>query len=429
MLSNDSHSSRFAGVFAGAVIFSIAACVDLTKPPELREIGRTGGAGGGQGGGTSTSTDPVGTGGVADAAAGGAGGVLADAAPDSPPRGTGGAVGAEPGPDGPRPVDVGAGGGAEGGAGGAGGGRDAAPDLPRAGGAGGHTGGTGGVDAPLGGTDGRVADVPPEALRDLGADRGPDSGPDTRPDLAVDTVDAIPLPPGLVAYYPCESATAGVLPDRSGNGNDATLKIGVPADGGPSPTGAGYRFEPGRIGNALTLLRAGFGYASMPPSIFNGATAITFVAWVKVNTAQNWQRVLDVGINAHADSNSSSGTKYFNLVPQNDSSQLELAITTNGYGNQETLRGSPINVASGWKHLAVSFDGSQGALYVDGQRVAITSNMSLSPADLGVIDYAYLGLSQFAVDPHFDGQLDEVRIYRRILTAAEVQTLAQLTEP
>jgi hypothetical protein len=43
--------------------------------------------------------------------------------------------------------------------------------------------------------------------------------------------------------------------------------------------------------------------------------------------------------------------------------------------------------------------------------------------------YAYLGKSQFTVDPYFDGQLDEVRVYRRALSAAEVQTLAQFTGP
>jgi len=40
-----------------------------------------------------------------------------------------------------------------------------------------------------------------------------------------------------------------------------------------------------------------------------------------------------------------------------------------------------------------------------------------------------LGRSQWGLDPYFDGQLDEVRIYRRALTAVEVQTLWQLTAP
>jgi hypothetical protein len=53
----------------------------------------------------------------------------------------------------------------------------------------------------------------------------------------------------------------------------------------------------------------------------------------------------------------------------------------------------------------------------------------LKPADLGSMDYAFLGKSLWSVDPHFDGQLDEVRVYRRALSAAEVQTLAQFSGP
>jgi len=287
----------------------------------------------------------------------------------------------------------------------------------------------GSTDTPLGGIDGTLLDAETDLRRDL----GPDSAPDAPPDLAVDSVDAIPLPTGLVAYYPCESANGVVLPDQSGNGNDATLSIGLPANGGPAPSGAGYRFEAGKVGNALTLLKAGYGYVSMPPSIFNGAAAVTVAFWIKVNTEQNWQRAFDVGINAHLDSAPYTGGKYFFLTTQNDASQSEIAITTNGFGTTQFLYANPIVQANGWRHIAVTIDGSQGVVYVNGRGITgtrTTNNMlTLRPVDLGTMDYAYLGKSQFTVDPYFDGQLDEVRVYRRALSAAEVQTLAQFTGP
>jgi hypothetical protein len=288
----------------------------------------------------------------------------------------------------------------------------------------------GGIDTPLVGTDGTLfLDAGTDLLRDL----GPDSALDAPPDLAVDNVDAIPLPTGLVAYYPCESANGVVLLDQSGNGNDATLSIGLPANGGAAPSGAGYRFEAGKVGNALTLLKAGYGYVSMPPSIFNGATAVTVAFWIKVNTEQNWQRAFDVGINAHLDSAPYTGGKYFFLTTQNDASQSEIAITTNGFGTTQFLYANPIVQANGWRHIAVTIDGSQGVVYVNGRGITgtrTTNNMlTLRPVDLGTMDYAYLGKSQFTVDPYFDGQLDEVRVYRRALSAAEVQTLAQFTGP
>jgi hypothetical protein len=295
-------------------------------------------------------------------------------------------------------------------------------------------GGRGGTDTALGGTGGTtLLDAGTDLRRDLGPDLGPDSGPDAPPDGAVDSVDAIPLPTGLVAYYPCESANGVVLPDQSGNGNDATLSIGLPADGGTAPSGTGYRFEAGKVGNAVTLLKAGYGYVSMPPSIFNGATAITVAFWIKVNTAQNWQRALDVGFNAHLDRNPYTGSKYFNLIPQNAASQIEIAITANGFSNEQLLHANPIVPADGWRHVAVTIDGSQGVVYVNGTGITGTtttsSTLTLRPSDLGTIDYAYLGKSPWGVDPHFDGQIDEVRVYRRALSATEVQTLAQFAGP
>jgi hypothetical protein len=287
----------------------------------------------------------------------------------------------------------------------------------------------GGIDTPLVGTDGTFLDAGTDLLRDL----SPDSAADAPPDLAVDSVDAIPLPIGLVAYYPCESSNGVVLPDQSGNGNDATLSIGLPANGGPAPSGAGYQFEAGKVGNALTLLKAGYGYVSMPPSIFNGATAVTIAFWIKVNTEQSWQRAFDVGINAHLDSAPYTGGKYFFMTTQNAASQIELAITTNGFSTAQFLYGKSIVQADGWRHVAVTIDGSQGVVYVNGPGITGTkttnNTLTLRPVDLGTMDYAYLGKSQFTVDPYFDGQLDEVRVYRRALSAAEVQTLAQFTGP
>jgi hypothetical protein len=287
----------------------------------------------------------------------------------------------------------------------------------------------GSIDTPLGGVDGTLLDAGTDLRRDL----GPVGGPDAPPDLAVDGVDAIPLPPGLVAYYPCETANGAVLPDQSGNGNDATLSIGLPPDGGTAPSGTGYRFDAGKVGNALTLLKAGYGYVSMPPSIFNGAAAVTVAFWIKVNTEQSWQRAFDVGINAHLDSAPYTGGKYFFMTTQNADSQIELAITTNGFSTAQFLYAKSIVQADGWRHVAVTIDGSQGVVYVNGPGITGTkttnNTLTLRPVDLGTMDYAYLGKSPWSMDPYFEGQLDEVRVYRRALSAAEVQTLAQFTGP
>ncbi len=69
---------------------------------------------------------------------------------------------------------------------------------------------------------------------------------------------------------------------------------------------------------------------------------------------------------------------------------------------------------------------SGGALYLDG--VAAGSNSALlAPQSLGAIDYAFIGKAQFSGDPLLDAQIDDFRVYRRALSASEIQALYQYT--
>jgi CubicO group peptidase (beta-lactamase class C family) len=71
-----------------------------------------------------------------------------------------------------------------------------------------------------------------------------------------------------------------------------------------------------------------------------------------------------------------------------------------------------------WRHLAGTYDGAQFTLYLDGVRIASAARtgaiaVNTAPLVLG---------NRPALDRAFDGALDEVRIWSRALTAAEVQT-------
>jgi hypothetical protein len=382
-------------------VLCCVGCVDLTPPWE--QDSAIGGAGGtsGSGGAGGETPDLGGTGGIVGtggsvAGTGGSTGVP-DSATDAPVTGTGGDTG-----------------GMDSGAGGAGGRIDSGAD----------------VDAPL-----LQPDAPPlgfdvgvdVAGLDLGAGGagGTSGGSDAGPDLST-SPEAGALPAGLVAYYAFESALDNKLPDLSGNGNDGTLLAGATPDGGtPTP---GFGFVPGKIGNGLALAQAGSGYVAMPTSVFAQAKDITIAAWVQVTTAQNWQRLFDVGINANLFNNGMTGTTYMNLVPQSSGSKVAFAISTDGYNNEQTLTGTAFS-AKVWKHVAVVLSVGQGSLYVDGSLAMASSLVTLRPVDLGAIDYAYLGKSQFGADPYFDGIIDELRVYNRALSAPEVTSLYQYAGP
>jgi hypothetical protein len=68
-----------------------------------------------------------------------------------------------------------------------------------------------------------------------------DAAPDLAPDRPPAPPDTSTLGSGLLAYYPCESASGTTLPDTSGNGNNGTLSA------------TGTSFGAGKVGTmALT---------------------------------------------------------------------------------------------------------------------------------------------------------------------------------
>ena len=169
----------------------------------------------------------------------------------------------------------------------------------------------------------------------------------------------------------------------------------------------------------------------MPPAMFRGITAITVATWIKVVTAQTWPRIFDIGVNANTSLNPKTGTNtntYMNLVPQDENSKLVFAITKAGYpGEQQLLTATPTTGV--WKHVAIVLSSGTGTMYIDGGTTTATSSIALRPADLGTIDYAFIGKCQFSTDPYFDGQIDDFRVYNRALSASEIQALYQFTGP
>jgi hypothetical protein len=82
------------------------------------------------------------------------------------------------------------------------------------------------------------------------------------------------------------------------------------------------------------------------------------------------------------------------------------------------LYGGTRLLASTWAHLAATYDGSTQRLYVNGVQVssrAQTGPIAISSGPLRIGGNAVWG-------EYFQGRIDEVRIYNRALSQAEVQT-------
>jgi len=183
--------------------------------------------------------------------------------------------------------------------------------------------------------------------------------------------------------------------DSSGKGNHATVT--------GSPT-----YVAGSIGQAIDL-NGSTDYLRIPSGVIGGVDNMTIAAWVHWDGGNNWQRIFDFG---------DSTTRYLFLSPSSGTGKLRFAFN-NGKGEQ--IAETTTALATGtWVHLAVTLNGDTATLYVNGVSVA-TKVAAINPTGF---DFRpannYIGKSQFAADPLFNGRIDDFRIYSYALTASQV---------
>jgi hypothetical protein len=208
---------------------------------------------------------------------------------------------------------------------------------------------------------------------------------------------------GLVAQWKFDEGSGTIACDSSGNGNTATLVNGP-------------LWTAGIVGNALYFDGVDDNLVVAASNSLNLSSVFTLAAWV--NPA-------------------SAATDFRSIVTKNYTYYLYASVA--GYcGDGSPLGGfseataitacqpAPLP-ANTWTHLAVTYDGSTLTLYRNGVAV-VTSNFSgaLSPST-GTLQ---IGASQYG--EYFQGLIDEVRIYNRALSVAEIQTIYQqesVTQP
>lgn len=172
-------------------------------------------------------------------------------------------------------------------------------------------------------------------------------------------------------------------------------------------SGATITNEAGR-GNVLKL-DGSSNYVSLPISVAN---ASTFAMWVKWNGGSDWQRIFDFGSNT---------TKYLFLTPRAYGGRMRFAIKN---GGAEQIVDAPTALpTNSWAHVAVTLDGTRGTLYLNGVPVASSNNITIRPWQI-MARSNYVGESQFAADPTFNGRMDSFRIFGRALSSNEIRELA-----
>ena len=260
------------------------------------------------------------------------------------------------------------------------------------------------------GGDVAAADAMVSGPGDAAPDATADADADAPADAASEAMGCISITAGLLAHWTMDanSISGTRLADSSGNGNNGTLT------GFPTPATA-----PGRFGDALSYPAASNAYVLVPTIALNqtagGANSVSL--WFYRSGT-----VSDVLINLpelpRYDLWLTGGTGDF------------LCINT---GHSNDCFGVQDNSLLGrWVHVVAVFSNgptTKGSLYIDGQ--------DRNPACLaGTNNFGGCNFSATAAPPvslggqtgyYFHGLLDDVRIYNRALTAAEVSDLYNAT--
>jgi hypothetical protein len=115
------------------------------------------------------------------------------------------------------------------------------------------------------------------------------------------------------------------------------------------------------------------------------------------------------------------------LTAQNaTTTNFSFAITTNSYTTEQPIAGNFLLSTGVWHQVALTLNGNSGMLYLDGNPVGTNAALTLNPVILGITTNDFLGRSQWATDPYYNGQFEEFRIYNAALSPAEVAATCAL---
>jgi hypothetical protein len=207
------------------------------------------------------------------------------------------------------------------------------------------------------------------------------------------------LPNGITAYYPLDTGVGDQAYDSGASARNGTLQN--------SPT-----WTTGQIGGALSF-NGTSQYVSTSAS-FTNPSAFTLELWFKTNTSAGG-RLIGFGDAATGASTNADRTIYMtnagNLKFGVDPGTKHYVTSTSTYNN------------NAWHHVAATFGSGGMHLYVDGASSGTPDSNTSAGNYTGYWRMAYDTLSGWNSAPtsnYFSGNLDEVKIYSRELSATEV---------
>jgi hypothetical protein len=210
--------------------------------------------------------------------------------------------------------------------------------------------------------------------------------------------------PDLVLAFGMNEGTGTTTADASGNGNTGTLN-------GPTWT-------TGKYGTALRF--DGVNDRVEVGTFSVSGSALTVLAWVRSENLANCPGNHDCRILSRANGSAEQDHDVMlSTIVSGGVTRLRFRLKT--AGNTATLIASSGNLeANTWFHAAAVYDGVQMRLYLDGMLVGSQAHTGLLTVSSG--KQTWVGANAPGAEMPWQGQIDEVQVYRRALSQSELQT-------
>jgi hypothetical protein len=224
----------------------------------------------------------------------------------------------------------------------------------------------------------------------------------------IDTTATPALSTGLVGHWRFDEGSGSTSTDVSGNNNTAGLF------NSPSWTN-GYSSYAVRFDGATNYAQAPLGSTS-----FATSATVTAAAWVYV-TANTNGPIFGVA-------NTPVGGTYSTPFLSMDGNGTTVKLWGYIWNNTAFSYTVPTASLNAWHHVAITYDPAGGGtttrLYFDGTQVG-TAGGTLTAASTNVYWTTYVsGTKPTGVNSYLLGRIDDVRAYNKVLSAAQLTTLA-----
>ena len=215
----------------------------------------------------------------------------------------------------------------------------------------------------------------------------------------------------LQAHYPLETNSTN---SKSGgtNGTDSNMS---------------YESSEYKLGTGAYFFDGSDDYVEVGDNMLLGASTFTITGWIYPTTVQSgvvwsqWSATADSRI-IHFYTDVNSGKLYIIGGLRNGSSSTNIYA---GDGNEAEL------TMNAWNHVALTFDGSAGKLklYLNGVLKDTVSSGLPSTTQSGTTNNKPLIGKYYSAGTIFAGRIDDMGIWKRVLTATEIGKLANNNDP